>query len=231
MKRKLILLVEDNEKIMSGNIRKFNRAGYDTAAARTLGEVRDLLAGQRPDVIVLDIMLPDGSGLEYMRDLRKSEYSGIPILLLTGLAAKGDVVQGLMAGGDDYLTKPYDFDELLARVEALLRRAERVPERISKGRLVIDLTSNMAMLDGEDLLLTQKELTLLLIFMQNEGVFFSAGDLYGKVWKASMASDSTALRSTIKRLRTKIEGCGWCIGWSRGEGYVFEREEHPGVNS
>jgi DNA-binding response OmpR family regulator len=220
---KCILLVEDNEKIMSGNIRKFRREGYDVTAALTLAEARASLALHRPDAIVLDIMLPDGSGLEFIQELRASENAGIPVLLLTGLGAKEDIVQGLTSGGDDYLTKPYDFNELLARVGALLRRAERVPDVITKGRLTFDLTANVASLDGTDLLLAQKEFALLLIFAQNPERFFSTEYLYEKVWKTPIPSDSSALRSTIKRLRSKIEGCGWCIGWLRNEGYIFEK--------
>lgn len=221
---KAILLVEDNEKIMSGNIRKFQREGYDTAAALTLHEARASILERKPDAIVLDIMLPDGSGLDFLRELRESENAGIPILLLTGLGTKEDILHGLKSGGDDYLTKPYDYNELLARVEALLRIAERVPEVITKGLLALDVTAGVASYDGKDLLLAQKEFALLLIFAQNEERFLSAEHLYEKAWKAPMENDSTALRNAIKRLRTKLKGCGWTIGWSHGEGYIFEIE-------
>ena len=223
-KNKRILLVEDNEKIMRGNRQMFEWEGYEISSALTLAEAHASISELRPDAIVLDIMLPDGSGLDFLRELRENKNSGIPILLLTGLATKDDIVRGLADGGDDYLTKPYDFPVLLARVEALLRRAARVPEIVTKGRLSLDLTANRVTLDGADLLLAQKEFALLLIFVQNEDRFLSAEYLYEKIWKAPMASDSAALRNTIKRLRAKIEGCGWYIGWSRGEGYVFERE-------
>ena len=221
---KLILLVEDNKEILHGNRRLFELEGYAAACALTLADARALINERGPDAIVLDIMLPDGSGLDFIRELRESENSGIPILLLTGLSTQEDVVRGLTEGGDDYLIKPYDFPVLLARVEALLRRASRVPEVVAKGRLSLDVAAGVATCDGADLLLTQKEFALLLFFVQNEGRFVNAEYLYEKVWKAPMSSDSNALRSSIKRLRTKIEGGGWRIGWSRGEGYCFERE-------
>ncbi|MCL2816361.1 MAG: response regulator transcription factor [Oscillospiraceae bacterium] len=222
---KLILLVEDNRQIMDGNMRMLQREGYEIVCALTLSEAHAImLSGRRPDLIVLDIMMPDGSGLDFMRELRERNHSGVPILLLTGLSTKEDVLRGLTAGGDDYLTKPYDFDELLARIEALLRRSLRVPEFITKGRLSLDVTAGMASLDGIDLLLTQKEFALLLIFVQNEDRHIGGEYLYEKIWKAPMANDNQAVKKTIYRLRLKIKDSEWSINWTRGEGYCFERD-------
>lgn len=222
MSEKRILLVEDNEKIMQGNQRMLLRRGYGVASALTLTEARREFEAQTPDLIVLDIMLPDGSGLDFMAELR--QYSQTPVLLLTGLTATEDIVRGLTAGGDDYLPKPYDFGVLLARVEALLRRAQQVPERIHKGRLCLDVTAGVATLDGVDLLLSQKGFALLLIFVQNEERIISAEYLYEKVWKQPMVGDVNALKSALKRLRAKLEGSGYYIALSKGEGYQFERE-------
>ena len=222
MNGKRILLVEDNEKIMQGNRRMLLRRGYEVAAALTLGEARKALKAQRPDLIVLDIMLPDGSGLDFIGELRR--YSKVPILLLTGLTTPEDIVRGLRLGGDDYLAKPYDFGVLLARVEALLRRAEQIPDKLTRGRLSLDVAAGAAALDGTDLLLTQKEFALLLIFAQNEGRFIRAEVLYEKVWKQPMLGDSQSLKKTVYRLREKIKGSGWRIELSRGEGYGFGRE-------
>ncbi len=219
---KRILLVEDNEQIMQGNERMLKRRGYEVITALTLTEARIAIQAQMPDLFVLDIMLPDGSGLDFMAELRK--YSQTPILLLTGLTTPEDIVRGLTAGGDDYLAKPYDFGVLLARVEALLRRAQQVPEHIHKGRLRLDVTADVATLDCHDLLLSQKEFALLLTFIQNEERFISSEYLYEKVWKQPMTVDSNALRSTLKRLRAKLEGSGYRITLSKGEGYQFEKE-------
>ena len=213
---KQILLVEDNEQIMQGNERMLKRRGYEVITALTLAEARSAIQAQMPDLCVLDIMLPDGSGLR--------KVSQTPILLLTGLTTPEDIVRGLTAGGDDYLAKPYDFGVLLARVEALLRRAQQVPECIHKGRLLLDVTADVATLDGADLLLSQKEFSLLLIFVQNEERYISAEYLYEKVWKQAMAGNSNTLKTTINRLREKIKSSGYRIAWSRGEGYCFERE-------
>ena len=144
MTQKRILLVEDNEEIMYGNARMFEMEGYEPDVALTLAEARGLIGERKPDAIVLDIMLPDGSGLDFMKELRKSENAGIPVILLTGLSTKADILRGLKSGGDDYLTKPYDFDELLVRLEALLRRAARVPETITQGALTLDPLAGQA---------------------------------------------------------------------------------------
>lgn len=207
---------------MQGNERMLKRRGYEVITALTLAQARIAICAQMPDLFVLDIMLPDGSGLDFMAELRK--YSQTPILLLTGLTTPEDIVRGLTAGGDDYLAKPYDFGVLLARVEALLRRAQQVPEYIHKGRLRLDVTADVATLDGDDLLLSQKEFSLLLIFLQNEERFISAEYLYEKVWKQAMAGNSNTLKTTINRLREKIKSSGYRIAWSRGEGYCFESE-------
>lgn len=219
---KRILLVEDNEQIMQGNERMLKRRGYEVTCALTLADARKAVKTRMPDLFVLDIMLPDGSGLDFMAELRK--YSQTPILLLTGLTTPEDIVRGLTAGGDDYLPKPYDFGVLLARVEALLRRAQQVPECIHKGRLRLDVTADVATLDGTDLMLSQKEFSLLLIFVQNEERFIGAEYLYEKVWNQAMAGNSNTLKTTINRLREKIKGSGYRIAWSRGEGYCFEGE-------
>lgn len=221
---KRILLVEDNIKIMQGNKRFLEWEGYTIDTAMTLTEAYVRMAENRPDLIVLDVMLPDGSGLDLIKALREGQNTNVPILLLTGLTTQEDILRGLRSGGDDYLTKPYDFEILIARVEALLRRAERVPERIVKGRLTLDVTAGVAILDENDLLLTKKEFALLLIFVQNPNRMIDGEYLYEKVWKSPMMGDSQAIRKAIYHLRNKIAGCGWCIQWSRGEGYCFEKE-------
>lgn len=138
MKGKRLLLVEDNEKILRGNQRLLEWEGYEVDAARTLEQAEQCFEARRPDAVILDIMLPDGNGLEYMKALRQGRDGDVPILLLTGLTSQEDVIQGLAAGGDDYLTKPYDFPILLARIEALLRRADRIPKTLQAGKLVLD---------------------------------------------------------------------------------------------
>ncbi|MDO4554869.1 MAG: response regulator transcription factor [Lachnospiraceae bacterium] len=221
---KLVLLVEDNEKILYGNKRMLEWAGYTIETALTLAQARQKLGTIHPDCIVLDIMLPDGNGLKFMKELRQSINAGIPVLLLTGLNTQEDILRGLKSGGDDYLTKPYDMSILLARLEALIRRSKRVPEQIHMEPFTLDISSGIAMLNGSDLLLAQKEFALLLIFVQHPSHNISGEYLYEKVWGQPMEGNTNALKSTIKRLRDKTSGSGWQITWTRGEGYCFECE-------
>ncbi|MDR2939974.1 MAG: response regulator transcription factor [Clostridiales bacterium] len=201
----LILLVEDNEQILRGNSRMLRRRGYETMAAMTLAEARGCMAEKTPTAIVLDIMLPDGSGLDFMRELRKT--SAIPILLLTGLTTTEDIVRGLDDGGDDYLTKPYDFSVLIAHIEALLRRAAHIPDTLVKGALTLDIRANRAILGGVDMLLTQKEFAVLLLMLENEGQVLSTDYIYEKVWKQAPDNGTgSAVKNVISRIRKKLSG-------------------------
>ncbi|MDR1765517.1 MAG: response regulator transcription factor [Lachnospiraceae bacterium] len=216
----LILLVEDNEQILRGNERMLKRRGYDTMIAMTLGEARERLGARRPDAIVLDIMLPDGSGLNFMRELRQT--SDIPILLLTGLTTPEDIVRGLESGGDDYLTKPYDFAVLLARIEALLRRAERIPKQLEKGALTLDIRSGRAFLRGEDIALSPKEFAVLLLLAENMGQGLATDYIYETAWKQSADADAGgAVKTVVSRLRRKV-GRDFIIENERAtDGYIL----------
>ena len=224
----LILLVEDNEQILRGNERMFKRRGYTVATALTLAEAQTRLEEKMPDAIILDIMLPDGSGLEFMRKLRCSTLGGneksiVPILLLTGLNTPEDVIRGLCEGGDDYLAKPYDFDVLLARIEALLRRSRQIPKILTKGALRLDIIANRAFLEGIDMLLSPKEFALLLLMTQNEGRLLTTEYLSEAIWKLPLISDNSAVKTAVSRLRRKL-GEGFSIENDKQEGgYIFSR--------
>lgn len=207
-------------QIMRGNERMLSRKGYETAAALTLAEACAVIEKRMPDVIVLDIMLPDGNGFDFMRELRKT--SGIPILLLTGLSTHADIVRGLTEGGDDYLAKPYDFGVLLARIEALLRRAAQVPDTLTKGALRFDILANQVFLNGEDLLLTKKEFALLLLLVKNERRPLSPEYVYETVWKTPMDADKNALKFQLSRLRKKLGGSFSILYDTDEDGYIFE---------
>jgi len=216
----LILLVEDNEQILRGNEWMLKRRGFEVAAALTLAEAKQRLAERTPDAIILDIMLPDGSGLDFMRQLRKE--SDIPILLLTGLTTSQDVIRGFSCGGDDYLSKPYDFGVLLARVEALLRRAALIPKTLTKGALKLDIMASRAYLDGGDLLLSPKEFALLLLMAQNEGNLVSTEYIYDSIWKQEQPADTSAVRTAVSRLRKKLGGDFVIENDKQESGYIFK---------
>lgn len=214
-----ILLIEDNDRIMNGNERMLRRRGYDVQTALNLAEARRIVAERMPDAIVLDIMMPDGSGLDFMSELRKN--SDVPILLLTGLSAQEDVVKGFRSGGDDYITKPYEFGILLARIEALLRRAANIPTTFRKGELKFDIIANKAFLRGNDMSLTHKEFAILLLFAKNERQPLTVKYLYETVWKQVCSPEDSAVKTVVSRLRRKL-GEGFCIDKDQIEGgYIF----------
>jgi DNA-binding response OmpR family regulator len=217
--------VEDNLKLLSLNSRILEGAGPRALTARNLAEARAHLKSAAPDVVVLDIMLPDGNGLDFLAELRG--VCAAPVLFLTAKTEKEDKLAGLRAGGSDYITKPYDIDELRERVSAFLRLIRdkgKPPDRIAFGSLTLDLISNQAFADGRDILLTQKEFALLLFLAQRENEVFSAEHLYEKVWNASAAGDARAVKYQLSNLRKKLEGSGYTVAAERGEGYRFETE-------
>ena len=221
----IILLVEDNIAILEANRRILSKAGYKIHAAKTLTEARNALREAPPDAIVLDILLPDGNGLDFIAEIRKMTTA--PVLLLTSLTEKEERLEGLRAGGDDYITKPYDMEELRERVAAFLRRdamLRRTEPSVTLGSLELNVVSSKAFLDDKDLLLTQKEFALLLLLVQNESAVMQANTIYEKVWNQPMLEDTNAIKIAVSRLRKKLEKTEFCIKNLRGEGYRFERK-------
>jgi two-component system response regulator TctD len=229
MNGKMILLVEDETKIQDYNKHLLIEQGFAIETAMTLTEARSFLKTQkaegdrRPDAVILDIGMPDGNGLDFLREIRR-QGNKTPVLLLTGFGKDNEIETGFDAGCDDYLPKPYTFGVLHKRLLRLLKSAEEVPEVIEKGALTLKIPSMTALLHGTDLLLTKKEFALLLLFVQNEGGNMNAEDLYKAIWGTAMNADATAVRNTIYRLKTKIDGGGYTINNVYGGGYCFERE-------
>jgi DNA-binding response OmpR family regulator len=216
-----ILLVEDNRDIQEVNKNMLiRRGGYHVRLAENVASAREHIAKAEPDIIILDILLPDGSGLDFLEELRQD--TDIPVLLLTALAEPGDAVKGLRAGGDDYLAKPYDNAELLARIESLLRRTSRPTKTLTKGSLTLNMISGMAFVDGRDLLLSPKEFAVLLLLAQNEGKTISAEYMYEEIWGSPM-TDNRTLKKHISELRKKLETepGGGEIENARNKGYRF----------
>ena len=217
----VILLIEDNFKILDANRRIFEEDGYVVLTAETLQKARNHLKTSEPDVVVLDVMLPDGNGFDFFNELR--ETCDAPVLFLTAKDERDDKLKGLRIGGNDYITKPYDIDELLERVVNFLRFARRPPRRVKLGVLELDATASMAFANGKDLALSPKEFALLRLFSQNEGTIISAENIYEKIWKAPLIEDTQAVRSSVSRLRAKLVDSGYTITSQRNEGYCFEK--------
>ena len=223
---KTILMIEDNPDILWLNQRAFVSAGYIVKTAESLEEARSCMNKCLPDVIVLDILLPDGNGLDIIPEIRAK--TGAPILMLTSLVDRDDRLAGLRAGGDDYITKPYDIDELVERVAAFLRREEMhraTPAReIVRGPLKLDVVANRAMLYGEDIGLKPKEFAVLLVLVRNENRDVTAAELYETAWNMRAASDTRTLWPHISKLRRKLSVANdglFSIESVYGTGYRF----------
>lgn len=202
-----VLLGEDEPDILGYNREQLEQRGYRVTAVSTLNQVEECVHREPPDLLVLDVMMPDGSGVELCRRLR--EWFHGPILFLTSLGESSQIVQGLRAGGDDYITKPYDIEELAARIESHLRILERrVKDDIRQdgGRLYLNVKSQRAYLDGRDMLLKPKEYRLLAALMRNRGRYVEAGELYKEIWDMMPNRDIRTVWVHISNLRKKLQG-------------------------
>lgn len=218
-----ILLVEDNPHIMKINAEVLALHGYEVLRAETAAEARKQLSWHPVNLIVLDIMLPDGNGVELCRELKLRYH--IPILFLTALGENQDVVEGLRAGGDDYLPKPYDLEVLVARVEARLRADADSRRYLSYGNLKLDTVSSVGYVNGRDILLTQKEFIVLLFLTQNAEHKVTQAELMREAWGAESEAENRALWTLISRLRKKLksEESRLEISSLRGGGYLLEQ--------
>jgi DNA-binding response OmpR family regulator len=227
---KTILCVEDDLTILANNQVNLADGGFRVLTAENLAQVRELLSQESPDAIVLDIMLPDGNGLDLLQELREAG-SKVPVIMLTAWGEPKDVSRGLRLGANDYLSKPFDYGVLLARVEAMFRNAGQVPEIVEKGALRLDVLAAQAFLNGADMLLTQKEFSLLLLFTQNEGRTISAEYLYEKVWKLPVNDDKRTLQKHISALRKRLADGNYThvINAVYGVGYCFEKAQEKNI--
>jgi two-component system response regulator MprA len=232
-----ILVVEDEPSIAGFVRRGLHFEGYRVDVVETgiaaLRSIRD----NPPDLLVLDVMVPGVDGFEIARRLRSAEAAerspALPILMLTARDSVPDRVSGLRAGADDYLVKPFDFDELLARIEALLRRTavtENTPvvrERLNYADLTIDLTGRTVRRDDRAIQLTAREFDLLTLFLRHPEQVLTRTLIMDRIWGEDFFGDSNVLEVVIGNLRRALESDGErrLIQTVRGVGYVL-REEH-----
>lgn len=202
----LVLAVDDEPSVLKLIQMELRDAGIRTLTAETGAEAVQSVLDYRPDLVVLDIMLPDESGLEVMRRLR--ERSPLPVILLTAKGRDADVVRGLELGADDYLAKPFNPEELAARIRAVLRRAARPAERgprLVYGDLEIDLERRLVRRDGAVVELTRTEWNLLEHLAANAGKVLLNGEILAAVWGPEYRDDLQYLRVWVSRLRSKLE--------------------------
>ncbi|MBV8989355.1 MAG: response regulator transcription factor [Solirubrobacterales bacterium] len=206
--RGTVLVVDDEPTIGDVVARYLRRAGYDTVLAASGEEALRHATQGRPDLVVLDLMLPDIDGLEVMRRLRQQNRERTAIILLTARGEESDRIVGLRLGADDYVVKPFSPAELVARVDAVLRRLEPVPDRAEPLRfdeLEIDPSGRRVLLEGDQLSLTQREFELLLFMARHPGQAFTRDQLMERVWQYSFYIDTSTVTVHIRRLRAKLE--------------------------
>jgi two-component system KDP operon response regulator KdpE len=200
-----ILAVDDELQILRALKLVLRSAGYEVLTAASVEEALDVAAVSAVDAAIVDLLLPDGDGIELCRRLR--EWSSMPIIVLSAVGEEGEKVRALRSGADDYVTKPFGPQELVARVEAVLRRASPEPDQrvVAANGLEVDLAAHVVRRDGEEVHLTPTEFELLRMFVRNRGRLLTHRTLLSEVWGPEYAEEVTVLRGQIANLRRKLE--------------------------
>lgn len=229
-----ILLVEDEPDVASFVQQGLEEEGYEVSWAETGRRGLEYVQQVGIDLVLLDIRLPDLSGLQVCEQLRLHRPD-LPILMLTALDAVEDRVRGLRAGADDYLPKPFAFDELIARIEALLRRVERTDraEPLEDGPLVLDPVARRCTYDGQELDLTPTEFDLLAFFVARKGEALGRDAIHRNVWGHDFERGTNLIDVYVNYVRRKLEeaGCGDPIETVRGIGYRYVSREEKMASS
>ncbi|HVB54321.1 MAG TPA: response regulator transcription factor [Candidatus Acidoferrales bacterium] len=231
-----VLLVEDDEAVRMTLRYNLAAAGYVVLEAASGTQGLELARSRLPDLVVLDLMLPELTGEEVCRILRKE--SDVPILMLTARGSEPDKVQGLALGADDYMTKPFGVQEFLARVEALIRRAERPPrpstrpERVRLGDFILDASARRVVIGDREVKMSPREFNLLFYLLEHAGKVHSREALLRSVWGADFRGDSKTVAVHIRWLREKFEifpTMPFRISTVFGVGYRIDLA--PGINA
>ena len=224
----MIYLVEDDESIRELLVYTLNGQGLVAEGFAYPSDFWHAMEKKIPDLVLLDIMLPEEDGLEILQKLRKKKEN-IPIAMLTAKGSEYDVVKGLDGGADDYIPKPFRMMELVSRVKALLRRGgQEQPqddEEYVLGELYVSKKRHLVKVKGEEVTLTMKEFELLLLFLSNPGIVFSRAQLLDKIWGYQFDGESRTVDVHIRTLRQKLKEAGRYIETVRGIGYKVGGEE------
>lgn len=219
----MIYFLEDDEAIRDFVLYALNNSGMEAEGFELPSELYGALQKRVPDLLLLDIMLPEEDGLSVLKKLRnRADTSRLPVIMLTARSTEYDKVNGLDAGADDYLTKPFGAMELIARINALLRRVRRDSDDIINLRgLMVDTQSRVVSYNGKTVALTNKEYCLLLILVKNIGRVFTRDELLRQVWGFDFSGESRTVDVHIRTLRSKLGLGGELIETIRGVGYII----------
>ncbi len=218
----MIYLLEDDDSIRKLVIYTLQSQGYEAQGFALPSEFWQAMAKAAPELVLLDIMLPEEDGLSVLRKLRSASATRrLPVIMLTAKNTEYDRVVGLDEGADDFISKPFGMMELVARVRALLRRAKTETEHreYRVGALTLCPEKHLVRVDGQEVLLTYKEFELLCLLMENRGVVLTRDTLMDRVWGSGMSRENRTLDVHIRTLRAKLGDAGACIETVRGVGY------------
>jgi two-component system phosphate regulon response regulator PhoB len=231
MAARKVLIVEDEAPIRQMIAFNLTRAGFEVDEAEDCSTARTRIADARPDLVLVDWMLPDSSGLELTRALRRDEASrDVPIIMLTARAQERDKVMGLEGGADDYITKPFSPRELLARINAVLRRSGSGDETVLEAaRLRLDPVSHRVWAGEREVALGPTEYRLLKFLMQNQERVYSRGQLLDQVWGQNVYVEERTVDVHVRRLRQALEpfGVDSYLQTVRGAGYRLSARSGP----
>lgn len=221
----MIFCVEDDSSIRELMLYTLKASGYEAQGFETAAKFWDAMRGEKPELILLDIMLPDADGIDILKKLR--EYivtADIPVIMATAKGTEFDKVIGLDLGADDYLTKPFGMMEMLSRIRAVLRRCtpKTAPASLTCGDLELNETSHQVSVEGKAVELTLKEYELLRLFLNNPGQAFTREKLLSTIWDSDFLGETRTVDVHIASLRTKLGKAGDCIKTLRGVGYRLE---------
>lgn len=221
-----ILIVEDEKKVLALIKEGLTNAGYSVEAAESPEQARPLFRQHKFDLVILDVMLPGTNGIEYAKEIRGGGWNGF-VLMLTALSTTNDKISGLDAGADDYLTKPFELEELLARIRALGRRKGDQKSTLKNGSLSMDLLSRTVSRDGIRIDLTTKEFSLLEFFMRHLDKVVDRNAIARQVWGTEFDPDSNVIDVYINHLRKKIDNPfpRKILKTVVGQGYVLQKTE------
>ncbi len=220
----MIWCVEDDESIRDIEIYTLQSTGFEARGFADGDSFLEALKSEKPELILLDIMLPGRDGVEILKSLRSSEEtSGIPVIMATAKGSEYDKVQSLDMGADDYLVKPFGMMEMVSHIKAVLRRCQKNDRRILRtGELLVNLDERTVTLEGERLSLTYKEFELLRLFLSNPGRAFTRDQLFSSVWGDDYVGESRTVDMHIRTLRQKLGSYGSMIETVRNVGYRME---------
>ena len=221
----MIFCVEDDRGIRELMTYTLSASGYDALGLKDGKELDEALKNTKPDLITLDIMLPNEDGISILKRLKNDErYHDIPIIMASAKGEEYDKVIGLDLGADDYLAKPFGMMEMVSRIKAVLRRSEvtNKKQELRNGPIYLNNIKHIVIVDGKEIELTLKEYELLLLFMNNIGIVFTREHLLASIWDSNFVGESRTIDVHVGTLRNKLGNFGSCIKTLRGVGYKME---------